>query len=107
MERLPMNNDSIKETNDKFLQESVLDIVIEETTPLDMILQEVNNNVKDVSGPDEMNEGGTGSGRNPEGPGDSGGSAPGPLVTFETTSPLKILKEMVDAKLQCPCNKNK
>jgi len=80
-----------------------LEIIISETNPLDIILQEVNNNVKDVGGPDEMSEGGQGSGRNPEGPGDASGSQAGPLVTFET----KLVKEMLDAKLNCPCNKNK
>ena len=103
-----MNCDEIKCSNDKFLKESVLDIIIEEThNPLDIPfgheVKEVNNNIKDVSGPDEVNEGGQGSGRNPEGGQDSGGASPGPLVTFETT----VLKEMVDAKLKCPCNKNK
>ena len=96
-----MNCDDIKCSNDKFLKESVLDIVIEETTPLDMILKEVNNNIKDVGGPEEVSEGGTGSGRNPEGGGASGGT-PGELMTFETT----IIKEMTDAKLNCPCKKN-
>lgn len=117
------------ETIDHFNETNPLDIIIEEThNPLDIPFghevhemeedqlikvedgkgatvldewgtQEVNNNIKS----DPTEEGGLGSGRNPESPGDVSGGGPGPLVTFETT----IIKEMLDAKLNCPCNKNK
>ena len=80
-------------------------------------VHEVNNNIKDVD------EGGEGSGREPEGGGNaSPGAQPGELVTFETTSipnsasslsikkPIEgvteIMKQVMDSKLSCPC-KNK
>ena len=79
-------------------------------------VHEVNNNIKDVD------EGGMGSGREPEGGDPSKGSSPGELVTFETISipnsasslsvkkPIEgvteIMKQLMDSKLSCPC-KNK
>jgi len=97
--------------------------VKEHHNPLDIPfgyeLNEINMNVKDV------NEGGMGSGRHPEvGDGDihkgsgggvgggggggssagtagMGGGQPGPLISFGET----IIKEMLDSKLSCPCNK--
>jgi len=93
-------------------------------------LQEVNNNVKDQGNgtSNDMEEGGMGSGRNPETPGDSAGS-PGPLISFGNSGspfpqippmmpPLPpmpqqqpglmetITKQIMDAKLSCRCNKN-
>ncbi len=86
------------------MSDEPLDIIIGETTALDMIIKEVNNSVKSEGGVnDPTEEGGLGSGRNPEGPGDVGVGNQGPLVTFETS----IIKEMLDAKLNCPCQKNK
>ena len=104
-------NDSITETNTKFLQEvgQPLDIIIEEThNPLDIPfgyeVKEVNNGVKSEGGiNDPTEEGGLGSGRNPEGGQDSSGGQPGPLMTFEA----KVVKEILDAKVNCPCTKNK
>ena len=58
--------------------------------------------VKDVPGPDEVDEGGMGSGRNPEGGNNMGGGQPGPLISFGET----IMKQFVDAKVSCPCNKS-
>jgi hypothetical protein len=74
--------------------------------------KEVNNGVKDQgfgnsNNSNEIDEGGMGSGRQPDyGDPLSDGGGPGPLMTFETT-PLDIIKEVVDAKLDCPCRKNK
>ena len=87
-------------------------------------LQEVNNNVKDQGNgtSNDMEEGGMGSGRNPETPGDSAGS-PGPLISFGNSGspfppiplmmpqqPLGLMetlsKQLMDAKLGCHCNKN-
>jgi hypothetical protein len=89
-----------------FQETTPFDIIIKEAEPLDIILQEVNNNIKDsnVGGPNDVDEGGLGSGRHPETPGDSGGGQPGPLMTFETVRPLNIIKEVMDAKLKCPCS---
>ena len=75
----------------------------EHHNPLDIPFgkeQEINMNVKDT--PDETDEGGMGSGRNPEGGGDSSGSQPGPLISFGTEA---IVKELMDAKIKesCPC----
>ena len=66
--------------------------------PFGYELNEINKNVKDP----EIEEGGLGSGRNPEG-GDSTGGQPGPLISFGET----LMKEIVDSKLSCPCNKKK
>lgn len=79
---------------------------IDETdNPLEIpgVVQEKNMNPKDVDGPDDVDEGGLGSGRNPEG-GGSSGSQPGPLISFGET----IAKQLMDAKLKesCPCRKN-
>ena len=101
-----LDNKSIKETNDKFLKETPLDIVIEEThNPLDIPfgheVHEINMNPKD---PKNTEEGGMGSGRNDEGGGSSGGAQAGPLISFGES----IVKELMDAKLQeCSCHKNK
>ncbi len=81
--------------------------VKEHHNPLDIPfgheVKEKNMNVKDVPGPDDTEEGGLGSGRNPEGGASSTGGQPGPLISFGET----ILKEMMDSKLSCPCNKKK
>ncbi len=71
--------------------------------PFGRELNEINKNVKDVPGPDDTEEGGLGSGRNPEGGASSTGGQPGPLISFGET----IIKEMMDSKLSCPCNKKK
>jgi len=79
-------------------------------------VHEVNNNIKDVD------EGGSGSGRQPEGGGPLSPGNPGELVSFETVSipnsasslsikkPIEgvteIMKQVMDSKLSCPC-KNK
>lgn len=62
--------------------------------------KEVNMEVKS----DEVDEGGLGSGRNPEGDKSSSGSQPGPLISFGRET---IMKELMDAKLKesCPCHK--
>ena len=71
--------------------------------PFGREVNEINKGVKDIPGPDEVDEGGLGSGRNPEG-GGGGGSQPGPLISFGET----LFKEMVDSKLSsCHCNKKK
>jgi len=63
--------------------------------------QEKNMNPKDVDGPDDVDEGGLGSGRNPEGGGDNKSGQPGPLISFGETT-----KSLMDAKLnECPCRK--
>ena len=66
--------------------------------------QEKNMNPKDVGGPDDVDEGGLGSGRNPEG-GGKGGSQPGPLISFGINE--TIIKQLMDAKLKesCSCHK--
>lgn len=67
---------------------------------------EVNMNPKD---PEGTEEGGLGSGRQDEGGGSSGGSQAGPLISFGEMLALphpNIIKEMMDAKLNCPCQKN-
>lgn len=71
-------------------------------------VHEVNNNVKDK--PTE--EGGMGSGRQPDfGDDAKGGSQPGELVTFETIPVLDlkeaINKQLLDEKLKCPCKGKK
>ncbi len=61
--------------------------------------KEINKNVKDN---DDVEEGGLGSGRNPEGSGNGGGAQPGPLISFGET----LFKEMVDSKISsCQCSK--
>jgi hypothetical protein len=77
----------------------------ESHNPLDIVfgheVNELNPNPKDID------EGGDGSGRNPEGGGDVGGSQAGPLMSFETVDPVKIIesvsKSVMDAKLNCQC----
>ncbi len=76
----------------------------EHHNPLDIPFgkeQEINMNVKDK--PDETDEGGLGSGRNPEGGGSSGSSQQGPLISFG----METVKELMDAKIResCPCRK--
>ena len=82
--------------------------MMETHNPLDIAfgheVHEVNNNVKDK--PTE--EGGMGSGRQPDfGDDAKSGSAPGELVTFETVPILNleetVNKQVIDAKLKCPC----
>ena len=103
---ITLDNKSIKESNDKFLKETPLDIIIEEThNPLDIPfgheVHEVNMNPKD---PEKTEEGGMGSGRNDEGGGNQGGAQAGPLISFGES----IVKELMDAKLkECSCHKNK
>ncbi len=62
--------------------------------------KEINKNIKDP----EIEEGGQGSGRNPEGGDSAGGGTPGPLISFGMSETL--MKELVDSKLSCPCNKS-
>ncbi len=75
----------------------------EDHNPLDIPfgheVKEKNMNPKDP----EIEEGGLGSGRNPEGGEGSTAGQPGPLISFGET----IFKEMVDSKLSCPCSKKK
>lgn len=61
--------------------------------------KEINMNVKDP----ELEEGGLGSGRNPEAPSEPSTGQPGPLISFGET----IMKQFVDSKLSCPCSKKK
>jgi hypothetical protein len=105
-----LDNNSIIKSNDKFIKESQISFfkLQEDHNPLDIPfgheVKEKNMNVKDVSGPDDVDEGGMGSGRNPEGGGDSG-SAPGPLISFGLNE--TIAKQLMDAKLKesCKCRK--
>jgi len=103
----------------KMKEISPLDIIIQEHhSPLDIPfgyeVKEVNKNVKDVE------EGGTGSGRNPEDGEKPTGSQAGPLVSFETVSVPSsasnlsigakkieetVMKQLLDSKLTCPCNR--
>ena len=121
---MPGNHDDIKKNNDKFLKESKVSFfkfqeeespleiagIQEHHNPLDIPFgkeqptQEKNMNVKDVGGPDDVDEGGMGSGRNPEG-GGSAGSTAGPLISFGLNE--TIAKQLMDAKIkeQCPCHK--
>ena len=63
-------------------------------------VKEKNMNPKDP----EIEEGGLGSGRNPEGGETPSSGQPGPLISFGET----LFKEMVDTKLSsCHCNKKK
>lgn len=77
--------------------------ISESHNPLDIPfgyeVKEVNMNVKDQ--PEDVDEGGMGSGRNPEGGGQSKGGQPGPLISFGT----ETIKELMDAKIKesCPC----
>ena len=79
-------------------------------------VNEINKGIKDVD------EGGMGSGRQPEGGGEpSKGAQPGELVTFETVSVPgsasaisiggktinEISKQILDGKLKCPCKNTK
>lgn len=77
----------------------------EHHNPLDIVFGHEVNELQ--SNPKDIDEGGDGSGRNPEGGGDVGGSQAGPLMSFETTTPLNIIKEIsksiMDAKLNCQC----
>ncbi len=88
------------------VDESVLGIagITESHNPLDIVgvVQEKNLDPKQ---PEDVDEGGMGSGRNPEGGGDSSGSQPGPLISFGT----ETIKELMDAKLKesCPCRQKK
>ena len=67
--------------------------------PFGREVNEINMNPKD---PEGTEEGGMGSGRNPEGGNGMGGGQPGPLISFGET----IMKQYVDSKINCPCNKN-
>ena len=105
-----LDNNSIIKSNDKFIKESQVSFFKfqEDHNPLVIPfgheVQEKNMNVKDVDGPDDVDEGGMGSGRNPEG-GGSAGSTDGPLVSFGLNE--TIAKQLMDAKIkeQCPCHK--
>ena len=102
---------------DHYQETAPLDIVLEETSPLDIIIQEhhnpldipfgheVNEINMEVKGPEDVDEGGMGSGRNPEGGDNGGSSAPGPLVSFGINE--TILKQLYDEKLKesCKCHK--
>jgi len=76
----------------------------EHHNPLDIAfgheVQEKNMNVKDID------EGGPGSGRNPEEAPDVGGGGGGPLVSFETVGKIiheTVAKQLMDEKLNCQC----
>lgn len=118
-----LDNNSIIKSNDKFIKESQVSFfkfqeedpleiagIQEDHNPLDIPFgkeqptQEKNMNVKDVGGPDDVDEGGLGSGRQPEG-GGGGGSQPGPLISFGINE--TIIKQLMDAKLKesCQCHK--
>ena len=100
-------NASIEETNDKFLKESQISFfkLQEHHNPLDIPfgheVNEINMEVKS----DEVDEGGMGSGRNPEGGGSTPGAEPGPLISFGLSETL--VKNIWDAKLKesCSCHK--
>ena len=75
--------------------------VKEHHNPLDIPFgHEVKEKQMGVKDP-EIEEGGQGSGRNPEGGDSATGGQPGPLISFGET----IIKEMLDSKLSCPCSK--
>lgn len=107
-----LDSNSIIKSNEKYLRESQISFfkLQEDHNPLDIPFghevptQEKNMNVKDVGGPDDVDEGGMGSGRNPEGGGSAGGTQ-GPLISFGINE--TITKQLMDAKIkeQCPCHK--
>ena len=102
-----LDNESIKTSNDNFLKESQISFfkLQEHHNPLDIPfgheVHELNMEVKS----DEVDEGGLGSGRNPEGGDSTGGNQPGPLISFGLNETL--VKNIWDAKLKesCPCHK--
>jgi len=102
-----LDNDSIIKSDDKFLKETQISFfkLQEHHNPLDIPfgheVHEVNMEVKS----DEVDEGGLGSGRNPEGGDSKGGNTPGPLISFGLNETL--VKNIWDAKLKesCPCHK--
>ena len=82
-----------------------IDKMKEHHNPLDIPfgheVHELNMEVKS----DEVDEGGMGSGRNPEGGGNTPGAEPGPLISFGLSE--TIIKQLMDAKLKesCSCHK--
>ncbi len=105
-----LDNDSIRTSNDKFIQESQVSFFKfqEDHNPLDIPFgHELNEINMEVKGPDDVDEGGMGSGRNPEGGGQSSGGQPGPLVSFGISE--AITKQLYDIKLKesCPCHNKK
>ena len=105
---MPGNHDDIKKGNDKFLKESQISFfkLQEHHNPLDIPFgHEVNEINMEVKGPDDVDEGGLGSGRNPEGGNNGGGAEPGPLVSFGINE--TIMKQLYDVKLteSCKCHK--
>ena len=101
-----MDNDSIIKSDDKFLKETQISFfkLQEHHNPLDIPFgHEVHElNMEVDNGTDE---GGLGSGRNPEGGGSTPGTEPGPLISFGLSEIL--VKNIWDAKLKesCPCHK--
>ncbi len=106
-----MDNDSIQETNEKFIKESQISFfkLQEDHNPLDIPfgheVHEVNMEVD--NGDSGVDEGGLGSGRNPEGGDSAPGTEQGPLISFGLNE--TIAKQLMDAKLmeKCPCHKKK
>ena len=109
---MPGNHDDIDKANDKFLKESQVSFfslggLQEHHNPLDIPFgHEVHEVNMEVKGPDDVDEGGLGSGRNPEGGQGGGGSQAGPLVSFGLNE--TITKQLYDEKLkECPCRNKK
>ena len=105
---MPGNHDDIKKGNDKFLKENKVSFFKfqEHHNPLDIPFgHEVHEVNMDPKQPEDVDEGGMGSGRNPEGGGDSQGGQPGPLISFGLNE--TISKQLMDAKIKesCPCHK--
>jgi len=107
---ITLDNDSIRTSNDKFIQESQVSFFKfqEDHNPLDIPFgHEVNEINMEVKGPEDVDEGGLGSGRNSEGGNNGGGSQAGPLVSFGINE--TIIKQLYDIKLKesCPCHNKK
>jgi hypothetical protein len=106
---MPGNHDDLKKGNDKFLKESQISFfkLQEHHNPLDIPfgheVHEVNMEVDNG----DVDEGGLGSGRNPEGGDSAPGTQQGPLISFGLNE--TIVKQLMDAKLKesCPCHKKK
>jgi len=98
-----VDNDSIIRANEKFLKETQISFfkLQEDHNPLDIPFGHEVNEIG--TAPEDVDEGGMGSGRNPEGCGESSGSQPGPLISVG----METVKELMDAKIResCPCHK--
>ena len=107
---MPGDHDKIIKGNNDFLKESQISFfkLQEHHNPLDIPFgHEVNEINMDPKQPEGTDEGGLGSGRNPEGGDSQPGSQPGPLISFGLNE--TIVKQLMDAKLteKCPCHKKK